>query len=208
MGIAAYDDMFDRTLTVNSAAKKFSATGWKTGWVVGPSDMVEAVNYISRAQNWCQPTPLQVAVADMLNIADQPFDECDSYWIWLKNMYQCKRDKIENVLECGGLRPMLSKGSFFCVADAQDLMETLVQKGEISDDSDFDMNNSLTWMDWKLSKYLAINAGITCLPMSAFLTPSFAQRYRYLRFSFCATDDAFDRSLKGMQTMMNKINAK
>ena len=29
--IAAYDNMFDRTLTVNSAAKKFSATGWKTG---------------------------------------------------------------------------------------------------------------------------------------------------------------------------------
>ena len=170
--------------------------------------MVEAAHYVARGQNWCQPTPLQVAVSEMLNIADEPFDGHDSYWIWLKYMYQHKRDKIVNVLECGGLRPMVSKGSFFCVADAQDLIAKLVQKGEISDDSDFDLNDSRTWMDWKLSKYLAINAGVTCPPMSAFLTPSFDERYRFLRFSFCATDDAFDRSFKGMQAMMAKLNAK
>ena len=60
-------------------------------------------------------------------------------------------------------------------------------------------------MDWKLSKYLAINAGITGLPMSAFLSDTFEDRYRYLRFSFCATDDAFERSLKGMDDMAKKI---
>ena len=45
---ASYPGMFDRTLTVNSAAKKFSCTGWKTGWIVGPQSMIEAVNFVTR----------------------------------------------------------------------------------------------------------------------------------------------------------------
>merc|ERR1712204_37986 len=179
------------------------------GWVVGPQNMIESVGYVARAQNWCQPTPLQVGVSDMLRIAEQPFDGHNSYWIYLQYLYQQKREKILNVLECGGLNAMTPNGSCFCVADANNLMQQLVDNGELkADEEEFDENNSLTWMGWKLAKYLAINAGVTCLPMSAFLTPSFDDRYRYLRFSFCATDDAFDRSLRGMKSMMRKLNAK
>eukprot|EP01084_Bolivina_argentea_P194444 333616_1 len=204
--IAAYDGMFHRTLTVNSAAKKFSCTGWKTGWVVGPEDMIEAVNCVSRGQNWCQPTPLQVAVGNMLCEADKSYEGYDTYWMWLREMYEGKRNKILDVCINGGLDPIVPEGSFFCVADAKYLIDKLVEKGEIEDDSNFDINNSLTWMDWKLSKYLAINAGVTSLPMSAFLETSFEERYRYLRFSFCATDDAFERSLKGMSDMANELH--
>jgi kynurenine---oxoglutarate transaminase / cysteine-S-conjugate beta-lyase / glutamine---phenylpyruvate transaminase len=28
--------MFERTITIGSAGKAFSATGWKTGWVIAP----------------------------------------------------------------------------------------------------------------------------------------------------------------------------
>eukprot|EP01083_Nonionella_stella_P004775 13925_1 len=203
--IAAYDGMFHRTLTINSAAKKFSCTGWKTGWVVGPEDMIQAVNFVSRAQNWCQPTPLQVAVSNMLTEADKEYEGHDTYWSWLNHMYEMKRDKIVNVIQSGGLNVIVPEGSFFCVAHAKELTDRLVEMGEIEDDRNFDINNSLTWMDWKLSKYLAINAGVTCLPMSAFLSETFANRYDYLRFSFCATDDAFEKSLAGMTKMAQKV---
>merc|ERR1712154_121246 len=125
--------------------------------------------------------------------------------MWLKHLYSGKRDKISRVIENGGLTPIEAEGSFFCVADAKNLIDLLLEKGEITDNSDFDRNNSLTWMDWKLSAYLAENAKVTCLPMSAFLTESFEDRYRYLRFSFCCTDDGFERSMQGMTKMIDSV---
>lgn len=41
--IASLPGMFERTVTVSSAGKLFSATGWKVGWVYGPPDLVEGV---------------------------------------------------------------------------------------------------------------------------------------------------------------------
>ena len=35
--------MWDRTLTISSAGKTFSATGWQVGWVVGPRRLVRDV---------------------------------------------------------------------------------------------------------------------------------------------------------------------
>lgn len=36
------DGMWDRTLTISSAGKLFSATGWKVGWVYGPQHLIES----------------------------------------------------------------------------------------------------------------------------------------------------------------------
>ena len=35
--------MFDRTITINSLGKMFSATGWRTGYVVGPEDLIKGI---------------------------------------------------------------------------------------------------------------------------------------------------------------------
>jgi kynurenine--oxoglutarate transaminase/cysteine-S-conjugate beta-lyase/glutamine--phenylpyruvate transaminase len=40
---AKLDGMWDRTLTVSSAGKTFSVTGWQVGWIIGPSKMVRDV---------------------------------------------------------------------------------------------------------------------------------------------------------------------
>src|SRR5579884_4257701 len=41
--IATLPGMFERTVTISSAGKLFSATGWKVGWVYGPPELVAAV---------------------------------------------------------------------------------------------------------------------------------------------------------------------
>ena len=33
----------ERTVTISSAGKTFSFTGWKVGWATGPADLVAAV---------------------------------------------------------------------------------------------------------------------------------------------------------------------
>jgi aspartate aminotransferase len=35
-------DLVDRTLVVNGVAKTYAMTGWRVGWMVGPSDVIKA----------------------------------------------------------------------------------------------------------------------------------------------------------------------
>ena len=44
--VATMPGMAERTLTISSAGKTFSATGWKVGWVSGPEQAVAAVRTV------------------------------------------------------------------------------------------------------------------------------------------------------------------
>ena len=93
--------MFDRTITVNSAAKKFSVTGWKIGFCIGPPELVQAINFVTRAENWCQASAFQVAVARMFQYANtEPYEGYKNYWEWLPHMYSEKRDMVIQVCAC------------------------------------------------------------------------------------------------------------
>lgn len=61
--IATLPGMSERTLTVSSAAKSFSVTGWKIGWVVGPSPRVDRVSAVKQYLTYAGGTPFQIAVA-------------------------------------------------------------------------------------------------------------------------------------------------
>jgi aspartate/tyrosine/aromatic aminotransferase len=41
--IASLPDMFDRTITISSAGKTFSVTGWKVGWTFANESIVEGL---------------------------------------------------------------------------------------------------------------------------------------------------------------------
>lgn len=43
---ATIDGMWDRTVTISSAGKTFSCTGWKIGYVVGPADLVRRIHMV------------------------------------------------------------------------------------------------------------------------------------------------------------------
>ena len=39
--IATLPDMYERTITIGSAGKTFSVTGWKLGWALGPEHLLQ-----------------------------------------------------------------------------------------------------------------------------------------------------------------------
>ena len=39
--IATLPDMYEQTITVGSAGKTFSVTGWKLGWAIGPEQLLK-----------------------------------------------------------------------------------------------------------------------------------------------------------------------
>ena len=46
--IASRPGMAGRTVTISSAAKTFSFTGWKVGWVTGSPEIVTAVRTVKQ----------------------------------------------------------------------------------------------------------------------------------------------------------------
>src|SRR5204862_1046152 len=61
--LATLDGMAERTLTISSAGKSFSFTGWKVGWCSGPRELVGGVRAAQQFLSFAGGTPLQVAVA-------------------------------------------------------------------------------------------------------------------------------------------------
>ena len=51
----------DRTITVSSVSKTFSATGWRIGWAVAPPALSAAVRSMHQFVTFTAPTPLQRA---------------------------------------------------------------------------------------------------------------------------------------------------
>ena len=43
---ATLPDMWDRTITIGSAGKTFSVTGWKLGWSIGPKHLLHALQTV------------------------------------------------------------------------------------------------------------------------------------------------------------------
>jgi N-succinyldiaminopimelate aminotransferase len=61
--LATLPGMRGRTLTISSGGKTFSFTGWKVGWVSGPSPLVAAVRAAKQFLTYTSPAPLQLAIA-------------------------------------------------------------------------------------------------------------------------------------------------
>ena len=61
--LATLPGMAERTLTISSAGKSFSFTGWKIGWCSGPPELVAGVRAAKQFLSFAGGTPLQVAVA-------------------------------------------------------------------------------------------------------------------------------------------------
>ncbi len=65
--ICTLPGMWERTVTISSAGKTFSFTGWKVGWVTGPADLVRTVMAAKQWLTFTNAAPLQPAVAHALS---------------------------------------------------------------------------------------------------------------------------------------------
>ena len=112
--VASLPGMADRTLTVSSAGKTFSVTGWKVGWVHGPRELVAAVRAVKQFLTFVGSGPFQPAVARALALPDEYFDG-------LRADLTRKRDLLVAGLEAAGFAVNRPDGTYFVTADAAPL---------------------------------------------------------------------------------------
>lgn len=60
---AALPGMFDRTISLFSAGKTFSCTGWRVGYAVAPAHLTTAITKAHSTVPFCGTTPFEVAMA-------------------------------------------------------------------------------------------------------------------------------------------------
>ena len=106
--------MAERTLTLSSAGKSYSVTGWKIGWATGPAHLVSAVLDAKQWLSFSSGTPLQHAVAHALD-HEPDFPKA------LARDLQGRRDLLCDGLTDLGLAPRLPEGTYFAMTDVAHL---------------------------------------------------------------------------------------
>ncbi|MBS1537175.1 MAG: aminotransferase class I/II-fold pyridoxal phosphate-dependent enzyme, partial [Bacteroidetes bacterium] len=110
--IASIPGMEHRTLTISSAGKTFSFTGWKVGWAIGAAELQTALRRVHQFTVFATATPFQYASADGLRLGDEYYQE-------LSRDYQARRDYLLDVLTRVGLQPTKPEGAYFIMANIE-----------------------------------------------------------------------------------------
>jgi N-succinyldiaminopimelate aminotransferase len=167
--LATLPGMAERTVTISSAGKTFSVTGFKIGWCIGPADLLEGARRIHEFTMFAVAHPLQEAVAMALQLPS-------TYFEGLKAFYQPRRDFLAGALQEAGLklvRPELM-GAFYLVADF----------GDVFDGDDF-----------AFARQLITQTGVACIPATPFFSPPHQSIGRQLvRFTFCKREETLQQA--------------
>lgn len=108
--VASLPGAAGRTLSVGSAGKTFSVTGWKVGWVTGPPEAVTAVASVKQNLTYSGGAPLQPAAAVGLGLPD-------AYFAGIAADLERRRDVVVDALRLVALPHAVPAGTFFVTAD-------------------------------------------------------------------------------------------
>ncbi|MFG2775923.1 pyridoxal phosphate-dependent aminotransferase [Streptomyces sp. NPDC048350] len=170
--IASLPGMRERTVTIGSAGKTFSFTGWKVGWITASPELTAAVRSAKQYLTYVASGPFQYAVAEALRLPDTYFDA-------LRADLRAKRDLLCDGLTQAGFEVYRPAGTYFVTTDIRPLGE--------SDGFAF-------------CRALPERAGVVAIPNAVFYDHR-AEGEPFVRFAFCKRVDVLEEAvsrLKGL----------
>jgi len=165
--ISTLPGMAERTVTISSAAKTFSFTGWKVGWATGPAQLIGAVAAAKQYLTFASGAPLQPAIAVALALPDQVYVD-------LATDLQRKRDLLCDGLAAAGFRVYRPQGTYFASTDVRPL----------------GYDDGLTFC-----RELPSRAGVVAVPHLVFYDDVAAGR-TLVRWAFCKRDEVLVDALE------------
>ena len=164
--IMSLPGMAERTVTISSAAKTFSFTGWKIGWVTGSPEVVRAVRTVKQFLTYVSGGPFQYAVAEALALPDH-------YYASVADDLRPKRDFFCDGLAGAGFEVYRPAGTYFITTDVRPLGYT--------DGMEF-------------CRELPHRAGVVAIPSSVFYDNIEAGKSQ-VRFAFCKKQEVLAEAL-------------
>ncbi|MEU6870815.1 pyridoxal phosphate-dependent aminotransferase [Streptomyces sp. NPDC046751] len=158
--LASLPGMRDRTVSISSAGKTFSYTGWKVGWVTAAAPLVAAVRTAKQYLTYVSAGPFQYAIAEALRLPDGYFDG-------LRTDLRRKRDLLGDGLRAAGFEVHQPQGTYFITTDITPFGEKDA---------------------YAFCRALPERCGVVAIPNSVFYDDPDAGRSQ-VRFTFCKRDD-------------------
>ena len=160
ISIGSFDNMKDRTITINSISKTYSVTGWRVGWTIANKKITDRIRKVHDFLTVGAPTPLQHAAVTGLNLPSE-------YYVGLNDRYDKARQHLMETLQTSGFRPYIPQGSYYIITDISEMMP------KFNVDNDFDFARKLIEI-----------TGVATVPgFSFYSNPTDGKNQ--LRFTFC-----------------------
>jgi len=167
--IATLPGAAERTLTISSAGKTFSATGWKIGWAHGPAALITAVLTVKQYLTYVNGSAFQPAIAVGLRLPDAYFDDARAALLR-------KHGLLGDALRTAGFEVHAPQGGYFTVADATELGG--------ADTAEF-------------CRALPERAGVVAIPITAFVAPEHQGEFAGLvRFAACKRVEVLEEAAR------------
>jgi len=138
--ISSLPGMFERTISCSSLSKTYSITGWRLGYVIAPSNIIDGVRKVHDFLTVGAAAPLQEAAIAALNFGE-------AYYTQLQQSYTEKRDFFLNGLDRLGLKYTIPQGAYYVMVDI----------------SEFGATNDIEFCEW-----MACEVAVAAVPGSSF----------------------------------------
>ncbi|MEV6540820.1 pyridoxal phosphate-dependent aminotransferase [Streptomyces sp. NPDC051665] len=159
--LVTFPGMRERTVSIGSAGKTFSFTGWKVGWVTGTPALVTAVRSAKQFLTYVSSGPFQYAVAEALALPDSYFDAFRADML-------AKRDVLATGLAEAGFEVFRPAGTYFITTDIRPLGAELSKNGD----------------GFAFCRALPELAGVVAIPNAVFYDHR-EEGAPFVRFAFC-----------------------
>lgn len=170
--IATLPGMWERTVTVGSAGKSFSFTGWKVGWATGPADLIAAVRVARQHLSYVSSGPFQWATIAGLQLPDSYFEE-------FRHGLQTQRDLLASGLADLGFGVIEPQGTYFITTDVRPM--------------GFDSGEAFC-------QAIPDQVGVVAIPHSA-LSDHPAVTSPFVRWAFCKRPEVLSEALARLQRL-------
>ena len=171
--LASLPGMAERTLTVSSAGKTFSFTGWKIGWVCGPEALVTAVRTAKQFMTYVNGAPFQPAVAVGLGLPDAFFTAAAAD-------LATRRDRLCAGLAETGFDVFWPAATYFAMTDV----------GAFGDEDGMEF-----------CRRLPERCGVVAIPASVLYDDDRAGR-SLVRFAFCKRPEVIDEAVHRLRRLV------
>jgi N-succinyldiaminopimelate aminotransferase len=170
--LASFPGMRERTVTIGSAGKTFSFTGWKVGWVTSAPELVAAVRSAKQFLTYVSSGPFQYAVAEALALPDSYFEE-------FRRSMLARRDILARGLAEAGFEVFVPSGTYFITTNIRPLGE---KDG------------------FAFCRSLPERAGVVAIPNAVFYDDREAGA-PYVRFAFCKREDVLREAAERLRAL-------
>ncbi|MFJ6085765.1 pyridoxal phosphate-dependent aminotransferase [Streptomyces sp. NPDC092369] len=175
--LATFPGMRERTVTIGSAGKTFSFTGWKVGWVTAAPELVSAVRSAKQFLTYVASGPFQYAVAEALALPE-------SYFAGFRADMLAKRDLLAAGLMDAGFEVFKPAGTYFVTTDIRPLGAELSHEGD----------------GFAFCRALPERAGVVAIPNAVFYDHREAGA-PFVRFAFCKRTGVLEEAVSRLKSL-------